>query len=239
MIQSQGPSHADLNASANERIGLGMVQRPTKSAANKYRNIIGNAIQEEVYHDASDYIRKGGRLRNNLLVEDEDDDSIQDGGCTAPIAMRIHKSGRRSHVRLKHRDEEDLRNKNAHTVSQGAGVLVANYGGDSRLDDTDGFTKLSGNMKSVYDIRMSYTRPSSMPKGKRSMLKSAVTRVVAPRLTTEGEQALSHQNMRPPVGPNTGLSQSRPMINTRQLGDASRNEMDSRLRLNQESGYLP
>ena len=67
-------------------------------------------------------------------------------------------TGRRSHVRLKH--PNDFHNKTVHTVSQGAGVLIANYGADSRLDDTDMFTKMSGkDMKSVYDMRMSYTRP--------------------------------------------------------------------------------
>ena len=119
MMASHGPSHPDLNASSNlfqERIGLG-TQRPTKSAANKYRNIIqGNAIEEESYYEARDFLRTGKQTRVNLLSTG-DDESIQDGGCTAPIAMRIHKSGRRSHVRLKEPGEKNLINRTAHTVS--------------------------------------------------------------------------------------------------------------------------
>ena len=125
--------------------------------------------------------------------------------------MRIHKSGRRSHVRLK--GPKDLNNMTAHTVSQGAGVLIANYAVDSRLDETDGFTRTSGNgLKSVYDIRMSYQRPSSMPRGKRSLLKSAVTRVTAPQLTTEVDQIPSQPRAKPPVGPISGISKSKPML---------------------------
>ena len=228
MMASYGPSNTDLNKTPNI---LG-IQRPTKSAANKYRNLIqGNAIQEESIneHQREQFLRTNNNTRTNLLSAG-DDDSIQDGGCTAPIAMRIHKTGRRSHVRLKEPRDKELQNRTAHTVSQGAGVLIGNYGGENRLDETDLFLKREGQLKSVYDIRMSYTRPSSMPRGKRSLLKSAGTRQAAPCFTTENEPLISSGKMRPPVGPSSGLSKSKPMINTQLMNDSqSRNDVDSAL----------
>ena len=142
MLASYGPSNTDLNKTPNI---LG-IQRPTKSAANKYRNLIqGNAIQEESINEQQreQFLRINNNTRTNLLSAG-DDDSIQDGGCTAPIAMRIHKNGRRSHVRLKEPREKELQNRTAHTVSMGAGVLIGNYGGDNKFDETDLFSKREG-----------------------------------------------------------------------------------------------
>ena len=83
-------------------------------------------------------------------------------GSTAfmhPSGMQIHRAERRSAVRLKHHDERPqgssyLNKTTQHTVSHGAGVLIANYQDDSRFDETtENFSKLQGNMKSVYDMR--------------------------------------------------------------------------------------
>ena len=54
----------------------GMLHRPTKSAANKYRQMLhGNAIQEEIdYQVSNSNIIIGGMLKNsaNLVLDDQD-----------------------------------------------------------------------------------------------------------------------------------------------------------------------
>ena len=54
----------------------GMLHRPTKSAANKYRQMLhGNAIQEEIdYQVSNSNIIIGGMLKTsaNLMLEDQD-----------------------------------------------------------------------------------------------------------------------------------------------------------------------
>ena len=72
MLASYGPSNTDLNKTPNI---LG-IQRPTKSAANKYRNLIqGNAIQEESINEQQreQFLRTNNNTRTNLLSAGDDD----------------------------------------------------------------------------------------------------------------------------------------------------------------------
>ena len=172
-----------------------MLQRPTKSAANKYRNIIpGNAIAEEVdYRIGSQNMMMGGFYPNRGGVEELD--SFQDANMSHPLGLQVHKTGRRSAVRLKHgRDaggvntSSQLNKTTNHTVSHGAGVLLGNlkYGENEALMRELNDSKTSENLKSVYDMRMTshsnLARGSGKAghvgdtKGKRKHLQSAITR---------------------------------------------------------------
>ena len=75
MLATHGPSNPELNSGSNhnfERMGFGVAQRPTKSAANKYRNIAqGNAIQEESYYEG-----QVGYMRRGNILNSADDESI-------------------------------------------------------------------------------------------------------------------------------------------------------------------
>ena len=75
-----------------------------------------------------------------------------------------------------------------HTVSHGAGVLLANlnYGVEENLLRDFNESRTSGNLKSVYDMRVSHSNlaravankgaPSRSTKAKRKHLQSAITR---------------------------------------------------------------
>ena len=95
-----------------------------------------------------------------------------------------------------------------HTVSQGAGVLLGNFGPTSTGSTRDLILETNKDteaLKSVYDMRVSHsnmnTRPMSKPKGKRKHLQSAVTRTMAPKLTMPDDSELSGANLLPPMAP--------------------------------------
>lgn len=79
--------------------------------------------------------------------------------------MLIHRNERRSAVRLKHNDESRpvgssyLNKTTQHTVSHGAGVLLGNlnYGDEINFMRELNDSKTSGNLKSVYDMRVSHS----------------------------------------------------------------------------------
>ena len=104
------------NTQVNATVGPGGImdirrgpsmQRPAKSAANKYRHLMPtstNAIAEEIDYDMryqDQNIMIGGFLQNQGLLG-EDMDSVN----YHPSGLQIHRNERRSAVRLKHRDSE-------------------------------------------------------------------------------------------------------------------------------------
>lgn len=119
-----------------------------------------------------------------------------------PSGLQIHKNERRSAVRLKHRGEgqtaggSSLNKTTQHTVSHGAGVLLGNmqhYGVEQEFLRELNNSNTSGNLKSVYDMRLSHSRQSNRPTAGKSMtqkrkhLQSAVTRSHKPNNLTTGE----------------------------------------------------
>ena len=124
-------------------------------------------------------------------------DDMESFGSTAfmhPSGMQIHRNERRSAVRLKHNEDRppgssQLNKTTQHTVSHGAGVLLGNlnYGeeGHTFLRDLN-VSNTSGNLKSVYDMRVSHSnlarqsKPPAGAKGKRKHLQSAITRSKKP-----------------------------------------------------------
>ena len=217
-VSTGGPiSHTEMGQMYSGIERRSMLNRPAKSAANKYRNMIpGNAIAEEEDYRMSNQNMMmsgfypggvGGRMMN------EDFDSFHDATMNQPLGLQMHKSGRRSAVRLKHGREQSgvgnssqLNKTTNHTVSHGAGVLLGNlkYGQDEQLMRDLNDSKTSENLKSVYDMRM--TSHSNLAKGsgkaghvagdnksKRKHLQSAVTRSNRPQtLAGLDSNAFSH-----------------------------------------------
>ena len=116
-----------------------MLQRPTKSAANKYRHMMPGAIAEEIDYTMSNsnimvggnqYVSRAAYENQGLLADDFD--SLEHGGIRQrPSGLQIHRNERRSAVRLKHGNEKpgtasQVYNTISHTVSHGAGVLLGN-----------------------------------------------------------------------------------------------------------------
>ena len=85
--------------------------------------------------------------------------------------MQIHRNERRSAVRLKHNDKPDsasqVYNTISHNVSQGAGVLLGNmhYMADETSLRELNDSKTSGNLKSVYAMRVSHSNLASKATG--------------------------------------------------------------------------
>lgn len=198
------------------------LQRPTKSAANKYRHMIhgGGAIAEEIDYVGSSnqniviggllHSRQGTQGVNGLKTTDD----MESFGSTAfmhPSGMQIHRAERRSAVRLKHHDERPqgssyLNKTTQHTVSHGAGVLLGNlnYGEEGTFIRDLNVSNTSGNLKSVYDMRVSHSnlarqsKPPTGTKAKRKHLQSAITRSKKPNtLTGYDNNTFSHQNILP------------------------------------------
>ena len=96
-----------------------------------------------------------------------------------------------------------------HTVSQRAGVLLGNFNNALSSGSTRELglevPKEAGQLKSVYDMRLSHsglnTRPISQSKSRqrRKHLQSAVTRTMAPKLTALEETEPSYHKMQPIV----------------------------------------
>ena len=114
-------------------------------------------------------------------------------------------------VRLKHKDAQgvssEMQKTTNHTVSHGAGVLLGNlqYGDETLLREYNN-SQTSGNLKSVYDMRVSHSnlaKKGGKPvptdaKGKRKHLQSAITRSTRPQNLAQGENTtFSHQNILP------------------------------------------
>ena len=120
-------------------------QRPTKSAANKYRQMMpGNgAIAEEIDYEGwgqAENIMIGGFIHkpsapglqnnpNNLMISEMDVESVH----YHPSGLQLHKNERKSAVRLKKKDDggiqtgsQQLMHKTSHNISHGAGVLLGN-----------------------------------------------------------------------------------------------------------------
>lgn len=85
--------------------------------------------------------------------------------------MQIHRNERRSAVRLKHGNDgansSQLNKTTNHTVSQGAGVLLGNlnYHDEALLRELNN-SQTSGNLKSVYDMRVSHSNLGGKPSAK-------------------------------------------------------------------------
>lgn len=193
-----------------------MLQRPTKSAANKYRHLMPGAIAEEIdYTMSNSKIMVGGnyeqqryqRVGGQTLFTDDLDSVDHSRTRQHPSGLQIHRNERRSAVRLKHNDtkaggtaESQAYTTIPHTVSQGAGVLLGNmqYGADESSLRELNDSKTSGNLKSVYAMRISHSnlaqRTGSKPnqnatQAKRKHLKSAVPRTSKPASLTIHEGA--------------------------------------------------
>ena len=83
-----------------------MLQRPTKSAANKYRHMMPGAIAEEIdYTMSNTNIMVGGHYYQRVDGVIDDLDSIDNGMRMHPSGLQIHRNERRSAVRLKHNDK--------------------------------------------------------------------------------------------------------------------------------------
>lgn len=105
-------------------------------------------------------------------------------------------------------------------MSHGAGVLLGNmhYGAEQEFLRELNNSNTSGNLKSVYDMRLSHSRQSNRPtagmnmKQKRKHLQSAVTRSNKPTNLTTGElQTFSQNNILPPRAP-IGISSNRQVV---------------------------
>mmetsp|Transcript_3409 Transcript_3409/g.4507 ORF Transcript_3409/g.4507 Transcript_3409/m.4507 type:complete len:185 (+) Transcript_3409:2380-2934(+) len=174
MLQGAHGEHGNFMMGLDRRT---MLQRPTKSAANKYRHMIqgGGAIAEEIDYigAANQNIVIGGLLHSrqglqsgggNALKTTDDMESFGSTAFMHPSGMQIHRNERRSAVRLKHHDERPagssyLNKTTQHTVSHGAGVLLGNmnYGDENNFLRELNDSKTSGNLKSVYDMRVSHS----------------------------------------------------------------------------------
>jgi len=130
-------------------------------------------------------------VQSGLMMQ-EDFDSMGSTAYIHPSGMQIHRNERRSAVRLKHGNENQgtssqMNKTTQHTVSHAAGVLLGNlhYQAEETLLREFNDSKTSGNLKSVYDMRVSHSnlartgaRQNSGDKNKkkRKHLQSAVTR---------------------------------------------------------------
>ena len=83
-MSHHGPSHTDLRVNLNIH---DVSHRPTKSAAQRYRHMIGHgdAIQEETDYNTGPNVLISGIFKRS---PDEDEDlSMLEGECTKPIGI--------------------------------------------------------------------------------------------------------------------------------------------------------
>ena len=132
-----------------------------------------------------------------------------------PSGLQIHRNERRSAVRLKHHDgnkkpggtSSQVYNTIQHNVSQGAGVLLGNMhymADESSLRELND-SKTSGNLKSVYAMRVSHSNlaskaggskpPANATQAKGKHLQSAVPRTSKPTNLTINETAAASGNL--------------------------------------------